>query len=308
MANVKLKKKKGDGGYEQLYPVTLAKNVITGTGNADTDILVLRQRIQGLEYIKTPLVIEVEERYSDGTNQFYDASGWQADKFNNTEANLKIVFNETNKGQNIFIEANDSMGMTMTYEILGGLYNRKFEDGEIKAGKIYDLLYYNYQFYLMDSDSTVKDMKKQVNYLSGAEYKDNNEFGSDLKNITEGQMYYYGNKPYMAIKTASNTTGFLVPDSTNFIDISNKSLNNSRNLHEQMIFGNEMWRAMLINTNTPYAAPAGYKLKSISAIHPGTVTSIVFSVNTAAGNQQYQLNSNYPATVACMVIVVFEKI
>lgn len=147
MANVNLKEKT-EGGYRTLYPSTLGRNVITSTGNAETDILVLRQRVQGLEYIKTPLVIEVEERYSDGTNQFYDASGWQADKFNNTEANLKIVFNEPNRGENIFIEANDSMGMTMIYEILAGLYNRKFEDNEIKAGKIYSLIYYNYQFYL----------------------------------------------------------------------------------------------------------------------------------------------------------------
>ena len=199
-------------------------------------------------------------------------------------------------------------------EIDTKFYNKSETDGKLSGYPTKSEVSSDYVPKTLEAQESIKgitnfkDMKKQVNYLSGAEYKDNNEFGSDLKNITEGQMYYYGNKPYMAIKTASNTTGFLVPDSTNFIDISNKSLNNSRNLHEQMIFGNEMWRAMLINTNTPYAAPAGYKLKSISAIHPGTVTSIVFSVNTAAGNQQYQLNSNYPATVACMVIVVFEKI
>ena len=58
MANVKLKRKKTNG-YEQLYPQTLAKNVITGTGNVDTDILQLRQRINGLEYLKPPVIIEV---------------------------------------------------------------------------------------------------------------------------------------------------------------------------------------------------------------------------------------------------------
>ena len=71
MANVKLKKKKGEGGYEQLYPQTLGNNVITSTGNVQTDILVLRQRIINLEYAKTPEIIEVEARHSDGTNQFY---------------------------------------------------------------------------------------------------------------------------------------------------------------------------------------------------------------------------------------------
>ena len=152
MSNVKLKKKKGDGGYEQLYPQTLAKNVITGTGNADADILVLRQRITNIEYSKAPIVIEVEERYSDGNYQYYEATGTNAWHFQNTEANLKIVFNGTNRGGNIVIDATDDMGMTMNYTILAGLYDRKFVDSEIKPGKIYDLLYYNYQFYLTGSD------------------------------------------------------------------------------------------------------------------------------------------------------------
>lgn len=74
-----------------------------------------------------------------------------------------------------------------------------------------------------------KDMKKQVNYLSGAEYKENNEFGSNLKNITAGEMYYYVNKPYMAIKTASSVSGFLAPDGTNFLSITNTNLNTRLN-------------------------------------------------------------------------------
>ena len=121
---------------------------MTGTGNVDTDIIMLRQRIVNLEYTKTPIVIEVEERSSDGSTQAYEALGINAWHFQNTEANLKIVFNETNRGGNIVIDATDDMGMTMNYPILAGLYDRKFENGEIKPGKIYDLLYYNYQFYL----------------------------------------------------------------------------------------------------------------------------------------------------------------
>ena len=158
MANVKLKKKKYDGGYEQLYPHTLAKNVMTGTGNVDTDIIMLRQRIVNLEYTKTPIVIEVEERSSDGSTQAYEALGINAWHFQNTEANLKIVFNETNRGGNIVIDATDEMGMIMNYPILAGFYNREFEDGEIKPGKIYDLLYHNYQFYLTGSDSGRDDL------------------------------------------------------------------------------------------------------------------------------------------------------
>ena len=167
MANVKLKKKKYDGGYEQLYPHTLAKNVMTGTGNVDTDIIMLRQRIVNLEYTKTPVIIEVQEKYSDGEYQFYEASSFHAWHFQNTEANLKIVFNETNRGGNIVIDATDDMGMTMNYPILAGLYDRKFEDGEIKPGKIYDLVYYNYQFYLMGSEKAADSSNSEDNdYLN----------------------------------------------------------------------------------------------------------------------------------------------
>ncbi len=70
-----------------------------------------------------------------------------------------------------------------------------------------------------------KDMKKQVNYLSGADYKDNNEFGNSLKNIITGEMYYYGTKPYMAKVTATNASGYLVPDTINFLSITNKDIN-----------------------------------------------------------------------------------
>ena len=162
MANVKLKKKK-ESGYEQLYPQTLANNVITSTGNVQADINVLRQRIQGLEYNKTPIVISVESRSSDGSTHAYEALGINARHFQNTEANLKIVFNETNRGGNIVIDATDDMGMTMNYPILAGLYDRKFEDGEIKPGKIYDLVYYNYQFYLMGSEKAADSSNSEDN-------------------------------------------------------------------------------------------------------------------------------------------------
>ena len=148
MANVKLKRKKTNG-YEQLYPQTLAKNVITGTGNVDTDILQLRQRINGLEYLKPPVIIEVLAKDFSGDYQYYDAYGWEATKFYNTEANLKIVFNSTNQAKYIVIDATDDMGMTMNHEIHAGLYNNEFEKNEIDTGKIYNLLYYNYQYYLI---------------------------------------------------------------------------------------------------------------------------------------------------------------
>ena len=78
----------------------------------------------------------------------------------------------------------------------------------------------------MDDFTTYFEVRKEVNYLADTNYQETNIFGSGLKDIVAGEMYYYGNKPYMAIKTASNTTGFLAPDSKNFSDITNKNLNN----------------------------------------------------------------------------------
>lgn len=79
----------------------------------------------------------------------------------------------------------------------------------------------------MKGITNFKDIKKQVNYLSGAGYKDNNEFGSSLKSLVKGEMYYYGNIPYMAKTNATNSSGFLVPDTTNFQDIRNMTINDT---------------------------------------------------------------------------------
>lgn len=147
MANVKLKKKK-ESGYEQLYPQTLANNVITSTGNVQADINVLRQRIVSLEFFKTPIIIEAESRYSNGETQIYEVSSYYAWYFQNTDANLKIVFSETNQGKNIVIDVLNDMGMTMQYPILAGFYGYEFKNNEIKAGKIYSLIYKDYQYYL----------------------------------------------------------------------------------------------------------------------------------------------------------------
>ena len=68
------------------------------------------------------------------------------------------------------------------------------------------------------------EVRKEISYATGTEYKGNNIFGSELKNIIKGQMYYYGNIPYMAKVTATSSTGFLAPDTINFQDIRNSML------------------------------------------------------------------------------------
>ena len=69
------------------------------------------------------------------------------------------------------------------------------------------------------------EVRKEISYASGTEYKGNNNFGTELKSITEGETYYYNTKPYMAIKTELNLSGFIAPDDLNFADITNKNLN-----------------------------------------------------------------------------------
>ena len=68
------------------------------------------------------------------------------------------------------------------------------------------------------------EVRKEISYATGTEYKGNNIFGTELKSITEGETYYYGTKPYMAIKTELNLSGFIAPDNINFGDITNKNL------------------------------------------------------------------------------------
>ena len=69
------------------------------------------------------------------------------------------------------------------------------------------------------------EIRKEINYVTGTEYKETNIFGIDLKSIVAGETYYNSTKSYMAIETAYNSNGFLAPDTENFIDITNKNLN-----------------------------------------------------------------------------------
>lgn len=99
MANVKLKKKKEDGGYEQLYPQTLAKNVITGTGNAQQDILNLMIKTQELE--KTNIPLYKGKRSITGTNVIYTID---ADKSVLSDGfKFKVLVDQANSGNATWI-------------------------------------------------------------------------------------------------------------------------------------------------------------------------------------------------------------
>ena len=97
---------------------------------------------------KTSQIMEAYERYSDGIYHYYEVTG--EDQFQYPDRNLKIAFNETNRGSRIIIQTIDYMGMTNSYEIFAGFFGLEFEDNEIKPGKIYSFIYQNYQFYLAE--------------------------------------------------------------------------------------------------------------------------------------------------------------
>ena len=74
---------------------------------------------------------------------------------------------------------------------------------------------------------TLNTIRKEESYLSGAKY--DGVFGADLKNIIAGNSYLYvdasgkGNV-YKAIRNNTNQTGFLIPTSADFANITNNSL------------------------------------------------------------------------------------
>lgn len=85
---------------------------------------------------------------------------------------------------------------------------------------------------------SLDDIRKEMAYLSGAPYDD--VFGADLKNIIAGKSYLYVDATgkgtmYKALNTKTNTTGFLVPNSSDFIDITNNNLNTIMNVKTNVI-------------------------------------------------------------------------
>ena len=80
--------------------------------------------------------------------------------------------------------------------------------------------------------STFNDWREVIEELSGSNY--NGKFGSELKEIKKDKSYLYtdslGNKTiYKAVKNNTNSSGFLVPDSLNFRNITNKEIDRKYN-------------------------------------------------------------------------------
>lgn len=90
MANIKLKKKK-ESGYEVLYPQTLGTNVITGTGNVQTDISNLMNELTELK--KEKQIIEVQFKLEKETFETEDLAVLNLYDFSNN----KIIYDKTKK-------------------------------------------------------------------------------------------------------------------------------------------------------------------------------------------------------------------
>ena len=117
----------------------------------------------------------------------------------------------------------------------------------------------------------IPEIRKEINYLAGTNYEETNVFGSSLKNIVKDNMYYYNNEPYMAKITASNSSGFLIPDTVNFSNITNRALN--QKLTPQFYKRNEtipIWGATNVNFKITTIKNAGFIKVSISFISKTT--------------------------------------
>lgn len=150
-----------------------------------------------------------------------------------------------------------------------------------------------------------------VSELSGGEYVQ--AFGSSLTSLQAGKTYLYIDANgkgviYVALTNATNPTGFLAPDSTNFYDISNVTLKNSIDSINGLVFGNTMIQGTTLTSGIPYLAPSGYIIRSITATHIGIDTTVNIIISLAGNNTQYQINTNHSTAVSCSAIIIFEKV
>lgn len=128
----------------------------------------------------------------------------------------------------------------------------QLKSGDLQANSICNLIFNNTSFIIengslkgTETDKGVLSLTDVSEYIRkieaanilGAPY--DNIFGSTLTNIISGKTYYYWDSTnqiytaYLALKDATSSTGFLVPDAINFINITNSEL--SRRLKRSYI-------------------------------------------------------------------------
>lgn len=149
---------------------------------------------------------------------------------------LKVLIDMSNEFDHPKLKLND-IDYTLLYKPENETY-KPLLTGMLKAGQYYNLVFNGSQFVIengslpatLDSAGTLSltDIRKEISGLSGATYS--GVFGVDLKNIVAGKSYIYFDATgkgtiYKAITTKASTTGFLVPNSTDFLDITNNTIN-----------------------------------------------------------------------------------
>lgn len=187
----------------------------------------------------------------------------QIKNMNNGEVLLKAIMSNKNittgyyiKEIGIFAKGNDNV------EVLYA-YNKAIEADFFPAFNSSNIVEFEYQNYiiidqaknvtaLIDPSTTYitkdeafetyvlrskfeDDVRNEIAYLSGAPY--GGKFGTDLKNIVAGNSYLYFDSNgkgtiYKALNTKSNAAGFLVPNSLDFVDITNSKISKYESFFE----------------------------------------------------------------------------
>lgn len=206
--------------------------------SSDPDINILKDRYNALvddfknlwDYVQKQTLVSdtlsmelILPKLENGETWVYKDNEMKATPLIVAETEIQKLLDELIKeSQNILDDYVTTLTTNSKTELTNLLNNSKTDINDYTEDKKEELQ--NFIDKNIDSFATDLEVRKEVNYLSGAEYKENNIFGTDLKNITKGKMYYYGNIPYMAKTTVTNSSGFLIPDTINFQDIRNSML------------------------------------------------------------------------------------
>lgn len=157
---------------------------------------------------------------------------------------IKVLITNTNKYDSPKIIIN-SKEYSILYGIKSGIQNLK-KDLFIE-NQVYNMTYNGIGFVIENGNFkatenelgtlTLNDVRKEIARLSGGPY--GGLFGTELTSIIKDKMYIYINEDgngsiYKALETKENSSGFITPTSSDFINITNNSINNKyiKNIEE----------------------------------------------------------------------------
>ena len=147
---------------------------------------------------------------------------------------IKVLITNTNKYDSPKIVIN-SKEYSILYSVKSGIQNLKKE--LFVENQVYNMTYNGIGFIIENGNFkatenelgtlTLNDVRREIARLSGGPY--GGLFGAELTSITKDKMYIYINEDgsgsvYKALNTKSNSSGFLVPNSVDFYDITNNRI------------------------------------------------------------------------------------